>query len=196
MDKAIRHGASAAMAGGFLWLSIAATMPFIEWHEWSHHALKATPAALLFAGVVGFRLHAERRGGLGSLGRAGLDVCAVVFALMAAGGAFSAFAGVFGGAAPEFLRPMEVLLATGAILFGIPALRAGVLPRGGAVLVVVGAAAIFGCILAIIAGASSAMVLAAAEALFGFGWMWAGYGIRRGVMEKVAAPGPATVGQA
>lgn len=196
MDKAIRHGASAAMAGGLLWISIAATAPFVEWPHWSHHVLKAPPAALLLVGVFGMYLHAERRGGLGSLGRAGLDVCAVVFALMAAGGVFSALAGAsgFDGAAPEFLRSMEVLLATGALLFGISALRTGTLPRGGAALIVAGAAAIFGGILAVIAGAGSAMVLVVAEALFGLGWAWTGYGMRRGAMEEV--PAPATVGQA
>ncbi len=196
----VRRGASAAMMGGLLWMACAAATPLIEWSHWSYHALKAPPAALLAAGVLGVYLHASRHGRLGSLGRAGLDLCAVVFALLAVGGAFSALAGVFGldgvAAAMEILRPMEILLATGSLLFGASALQAGTLPRGGAALILVGAAAVFGGILTVIAGVESAMVLVAAEALFGLGWAWTGYGIRRGFMEEVSTPDPATIGHA
>jgi len=150
--------------------------------------------ALITLGLVG--LYARQAEQAGSLGLIAFLV-AFIGTLMVAGAQWSAaFIGPWlAEVAPELLdsEPSGVLiagfmlsfalLALGWLLFGLASLRARVLPRGAAVLLMVGAALFF--VILILELPASTLVLGVALA-------WMGYALWTGAGETAVQPRPAT----
>lgn len=174
----IRWGGPAAMLGGLLFVVYAVGTNFIGESHALYHTLNAPPNALLAVGIVGLYLYARQRGRFGKLGTVGFYLCAIVFALEAVGGvAIIAAETMFGGAfvdALDIIHPMVLLLMVGTVLFGVAALRAGTLPRGGALLLVVVPLLMIGSLF-LLGGPEWAFT--GGMALFGIGWAWLGYGL-------------------
>lgn len=135
---------------------------------------------LLFAaGVVGLVVLARRLGGFGKLGGAGVVVGAVGAGLLVISGLIQAI--FFGGdfpLMPYFVVPGVLALIVGFVLLGIATLRAGVLPRWAALILIVGALAMLGF------NEQTALALMAVP--LGTAWvavgytLWSGVGARNG----------------
>ncbi len=101
---------------------------------------------LLFAaGAMGLVVLARRLGRFGKTGNAGVVVGAIGAALLVVSGLIQAL--FFGGdfpLMPYFVIPGVLALVVGFVLLGIAILAAGVLPRWGALLLIVGALAMLG----------------------------------------------------
>ena len=174
----IRWGGPAAMLGGLLFIVYAVGTNFIGESHALYHVLNAPPNAFLAVGIVGLYLYARQNGRFGKLGTVSFYVCAIVFALEAVGGtAIIASETMFGGALVEVLdiiHPLVLLLMVGTILFGIAILRAGTLPRGGALVLVVVPLLM---IVSLFTLGDAEWIFAGGMALFGIGWAWLGYGL-------------------
>jgi hypothetical protein len=138
-----------------------------------YHALDLPPYALLAAGIVG--LHLWQGGRLGRLGKAGFYLGFIAFALtaiLALG--IVLVEGALGTAVPalDFIHFLVLPAALGSLLFGIAALRADLLPRGGASLLSIAALVLLGAILVDI---QNPWLNSALLTLFGAGWSWLGY---------------------
>ena len=134
--------------------------------------------ALLFVGAVVFIgigvaalvIKARHAGRFGSLGRIGLYLAALGLALLVAGLLIQAlfFAGDF-PYMPLVVLPGGLALLVGLLMVGIVILRADILPRWSAVLLVLGTLAMLGL------NDQDARVLLAIP--FGIAWMGVGYAL-------------------
>jgi len=150
--------------------------------------------ALITLGLVGlYTRQAEQAGSLGLIA----FLVAFIGTVMVAGVQWgAAFIGPWlAEVAPELLdtEPSGVLtagfmlsfalLALGWLLFGLASLRASVLPRGAAVLLMVGAALFFIILL---------LELPGSTLVFGVALAWMGYALWTGAGETTVQPRPAT----
>ncbi len=194
----IRWGGPAAMMGGLLFIVYAVGTSLIpediseSTGHALYHVLNAPPNAFLAVGIVGLYLYARRSGRFGKLGAVGFYICAVVFALGAVGGlAIIASETMLGGAFVSVLdaiHPMVLLLMVGTILFGVATLRAGTLPRGGALMLVVVPLLMIASLF-LLGGPEWAFT--GGMALFGIGWAWLGYGLLSRQREESVQARPA-----
>ncbi|MGH3088293.1 MAG: hypothetical protein ACRDSJ_13350 [Rubrobacteraceae bacterium] len=193
-----RWGGSAALLGGLLLVVYAvgtAMIPDSVGESAGHalyHVFNAPPNALLAVGIAGLYVYLRRGGRFGIVGKVGFWMCAVVFALTAVGGVGIIVSemtlGGAGVAVLDIIHPMLLLLMLGAILFGIGALRAGDLPRGGAIIVL---AAPIALLATFFAGVEAEWAFSAGMAVFGLGWAWLGYGLRSRQMDESTLVRPA-----
>lgn len=133
-----------------------------------YHALDLPPYVLLAAGIVGLHLRQGRR--FGRLGKVGFYLGFIAFALtaiLALG--IVLVEGSLGTAvrALDFIHFLVLPAALGSLLFGIAALRADLLPRGGASLLSIAALVLSGAILVDI---QNSWLNSALLTLFGAGW--------------------------
>lgn len=181
----------AALLAGLTWIVYAVGTNFIGESHAAYHVLNAPPNALLAVSTAGLYLYLRRSGRFGKLGSVAFYVCLFVFALEAVGGlAIIVSETMFGGAFVEVLdvvHPFVLLLLLGSVLFGVAILRAGVLPRGGAVTIVAIPLVSVGVLFS---GLETDWLFSTLMALLGLGWAWLGYGLyaRRG--EELAPPQP------
>jgi len=137
---------------------------------------------LLFAaGAVGLVILARHSGRFGRAGKAGVLIGAVGAALLVFSGLIQAL--FFGGdfpLMPYFVIPGGLALIVGFLLVGIAILRAEVLPRWVAVLVIVGALAMLG------ANEQTWRVLLMIP--FGVAWVAVGYALWSGVGAPTGQP--------
>lgn len=171
----IRWGAVAAILGGALSVLFA----FVGEDSPAHVPLDAARYALLAVGITGLYFYLRRSRGFGRLGAAGFYICVFVFALVAV-----LDLGIIMNERVEqtyiALGPVRgPLLLLGLLLFGTAVLRAGMLPRGGAWLIIAAALTNVLGILAMIlsGGALGAWIFILPSVLFGLGWAWLGYGL-------------------
>ena len=184
----IRWGGLAAMLGGTLWVIgtlIHASKPrgcIVE--ECAIRPMRESGvldgtlmllSLLLFAaGAVGLLTLVRHSGRLGKAGRMGFLIGAVGGALLVSAGLIQAI--FFGGdfpLMPYFVVPGVLALIVGFLLAGFAILRAGVLPRWVAVLIIVGALAMLGF------NEQTALALMAIP--FGVAWVAVGYALWSGV---------------
>ena len=122
----------------------------------------------------------------------GFYLCAFVFAIEAIGGlAIIASETMLGGALVSVLdatHPMVLLLMVGTTLFGVATLRAGTLPRGGALMLVVVPLLMIASLF-LLGGPEWAFT--GGMALFGMGWAWLGYGLLSRQREESVQARPA-----
>jgi hypothetical protein len=173
----IRWGGLAAMLAGALFIVEAVVVPFIGDSHWGFHALDAPPHLLLAVGLVGLYLWQTRQGQFGWLGTVGFILVVTACVVIALGGLAIVFVdGVL--KAPvgvlDSIHPVELLLIIGAVLFSMATMRAGLLPRGGALLIIVGALGFFGIAFA---GIAPEWFISVAVVLSGAGWAWLGYAL-------------------
>jgi hypothetical protein len=173
----IRWGALAAVLAGALFIVEAVAVPFIGDSHWGFHALDAPPHALLAVGLVGLYLWQTRQGRIGWLGTVGFILVVTACVVIALGGLAIVFVdGVL--RAPvgvlDSIHPIELLLIIGAVLFSMATMRADLLPRGGALLIIVGALGFFGIAFA---GVAPEWLISVAVVILGAGWAWLGYAL-------------------
>ncbi len=137
---------------------------------------------LLFAaGAVGLVVLARRLGRFGKTGNAGVIIGAIGAALLVMSGLIQAF--FFGGdfpLMPYFVVPGVLTLVLGFVLLGIAILRAGVLPKWAALLLIVGALAMLGF------NEQTALALMALP--LGVAWATVGYVLWSGVGAPTGQP--------
>jgi hypothetical protein len=144
-------------------------------------ALLMLALLLVLVGAVGLVIRARNDGRFGALAKTGIVLGAVGVALPVIG---SLIQGVlFDGdypLMPYFAIPGVLALVAGFVLLGIAVLRARVLPRWAAVLLVVGSLAMLGF------NDQNARALMAIP--FGIAWMAAGYVLWSGKGEAIQRP--------
>jgi len=139
--------------------------------------------ALLVLGAAG--VYARQKSFLGKVGKAGFFLTLVGFGLSVVGGLTIIAVGLAVsdeatlGILDVVTHPLAMLLyAMGSLIFGIATFRAGVLPRGAALLVALGPIWLFAMMMSGLVGPDRPLVLPlvpwAATAL---GWMWLGYAL-------------------
>ena len=195
LNHFVRWSGLAAMLGGALWVvgtiihaskprgCIAEECAFRPMRESGALVgiLTLLSVVLLAVGAAGLVVLVRRSGHFGKAGKAGIFVGAVGAALLVAATLIQAV--FFGGdfpLMPHFVVPGLLALVGGFLLVGIAILRAGVLPRWVAVLIVVGALAMLG------ANEQTARVLLMIP--FGVAWVAVGYALWSGNGEPVRQP--------
>jgi hypothetical protein len=185
----IRRAGPAAMLGGALYLCAfgAAYLIYGVFEEQAKgtffgqhafiHMVDAPMFALLALGAVGVFLRQKNR-----LGKAGFFLTFVGFGLSVVGGLTIVVVGLAVsdeatlGILDVLAHPAaHVLYAVGSLLFGIATYRAGVLPRGGALLMAVGPIWLFA---SFVAGLGQTVLpIVVPVAVTALGWMWLGYAL-------------------
>ncbi len=144
-------------------------------------ALLTIALLLIMVGAAGLVVRARNAGRFGSLGKTGIIVGAVGVALPVIG---SLVQGVWYDGdyplMPYFVIPGVLALVVGFLLLGISVLRAGVLPRWAAALLMVGTLAMLGF------NDQNALALMAIPN--GIGWMAVGYVLWSGKGEEAREP--------
>jgi hypothetical protein len=74
----------------------------------------------------------------------------------------------------DAIHPVELLLIIGAVLFSMATIRANLLSRGGALLIIAGALGFFGIAFA---GVGPEWFISVAVMILGVGWAWLGYAL-------------------
>jgi hypothetical protein len=127
-------------------VSLAVVVPLMELSAFSHwvgHALQILPMVLLAAGMIGVR--AFQGESLGKTGKVGFLLAFAGAGLFAAISAvFVLYEGLWNMDSSLFHGPeiaFLMLLLAGSLLLGVATLRAGMLPRWGALLLIVGSVA-------------------------------------------------------
>jgi hypothetical protein len=173
----IRWGGLATVLAGTLFIVEAVVVPFIGDSHWGFHALDAPPHALLAVGLVGLYLWQTRQAHFGWLGTVGFILVVTACVVIALGGLAIVFVdGVLKApvGALDAIHPVELLLLIGAVLFSLATMRADLLPRGGALLIIVGALGFFGIAFA---GVGPEWLISVAVVILGAGWAWLGYAL-------------------
>ncbi len=191
----VRWGGLAAMLGGVLWVigtlihaskprgCIAEECAFRPMREsGALEGILTLLSMLLFAvGVAGLVMLARGAGRFGKAGKVGVIICAAGAALLLIASLVQAI--FFGGdfpLMPYFVIPGLLALVVGFLVLGIAILRARVLPRWAAGLLIVGALAMLG------ANEQTARVLLMIP--FGVAWVAVGYVLWSGRGEPVRQP--------
>jgi hypothetical protein len=192
-----RWSGLAALIGGVLFVVLAVVEPLVFGNQpYSEAAATGAwivvqgtyivAAVLIGLGLIGLYLYQAQQAGT-----LGLIAFLVTFigGIMAAGSSWSEtfFGAWLAGAAPELLDadPAGVLIAgillsyalfaVGWFLFGLASLRAEVLPRGAAILLMIGA---------LVFAVVSVLDLPFAGVLFGAALAWMGYGLWSGAAHE------------
>jgi hypothetical protein len=185
----IRWGGLAALLAGALFILEAAAGPFIEDFHWAFHALDSPAHAFLAVGLVGLYLWQTRQGRFGWLGTVGFILIVAASVVIALGGlAIVYIDGVLRAneeALNDIVHPLEIVVIIGAVLFGMATMRVNVLPRGGALLIIIGALVYFGIK---IVGVGPEWLISVAVAILGAGWVWLGYALWSESGESVQQP--------
>ncbi len=169
-------GLATVLAG----VSLAVVVPLMELSVFSHwvgHALQILPMVLLAAGMIGVRAFWGER--LGKLGKVGFFLAFAGAGLFAAISAvFVLYEGLWNTDSSLFHGPeiaFLMLLLAGSLLLGVATLRAGILPRWGALLLIVGSVA--------------APLHFLGAVVFFAGWTWLGFALlsKQGAPDRRAA---------
>jgi hypothetical protein len=185
----IRWGGLAALSAGAFFIVEAAAGPFIGDIHWAFHALDAPAHVFLAVGLVGLYLRQTRQGRFGWLGTVGFILIVAASVVIALGGlAIVYIDGVLRAneeALNDIVHPLEIVVIIGAVLFGMATMRVNVLPRGGALLIIIGALVYFGIK---IVGVGPEWLISVAVAILGAGWVWLGYALWSESGESVQQP--------
>ena len=185
----IRWGGLAALLAGVFFIVEATAGPFIGDFHWAFHTIDAPAHALLAVGVVGLYLWQRRQEPFEWLGTVGVILIVTASVLITLGGLVLIYIdGVLGTEAEglnNIVHPLEILVVIGAVLFGMATMRVHVLPRGGALLIIIGALVYLGIK---IVGVGPEWLISVAVAIFGAGWVWLGQALWSESGESVQQP--------
>jgi len=185
----IRWGGLAALLAGAFFIVEAAAGPFIGDFHWAFHTLDAPAHVFLAVGLVGLYLWHTRQGRFGWLGTVGFILIVAASVVIVLGGlALIYIDGVLRAEAEglnDIVHPLEILVMIGAVLFGMATMRVNVLPRGGALLIIIGALVYLGIK---IVGVGPEWLISVAVAILGAGWAWLGYALWSESGESVQQP--------
>lgn len=190
--RAGRWGGIAAVVGGTLFIVSSVVQASIgTWFGGSpfegspvghaaYHSLDAAAYALLGLALLGLYLRYAARFALPERAAFFLTLGAMALAAVLAVGILLIEGAVLGSfvEALHFLHSVIFPLATGSLLItsvlcSASVLRAGILPRGGPLLLVVSPLLLTG--VAFLAGTESGWLFSAPQLLWGAGWVWLGY---------------------
>lgn len=194
-ERLISYAGPAAMLGGVLYLATFAMAyliygvfeqqakgTFFAAHAFIH-AFDTPMFALLALGAVGIYL--REAGRLGRVGKAGFYVTLAGFGLSVVGGLTIIVVGLAVsdkatlGVLDIITHPLaHVLYAVGSLIFGIATFRAGVLPRGAALLAAVGPIWLFAMFMTGFGGGDAVVPLVPPVVATALGWAWLGYALR------------------
>jgi hypothetical protein len=207
-EAMIRRGWPAAMAGGALYalafgvsyliyglLAEQAKGTFFGQHAFIH-MLDTVMFVLLALGAVAVYVRQKDR--LGMLGKACFFLTFMGFGLGVVGGATIIVVGLAVsdeatlGVLDVIAHPLSHLLyAVGSLVFGIATFRAGVLPRGAALLAAVGPIWLLAMFVGGFGNGQSFLLLSVPVAVTALGWMWLGYALFSETRNPSAEPAPA-----
>ena len=207
-SQATRWGGPAAILGGTLYVALfGATVliygVFAEQTEGTFlgvhvfiHSLDTPMFALLALGAIG--VYVRQKANLGKVGKAGFYTTLMGFGLSVLGGLTIIAVGLAVsdeatlGLLDVATHPLAHLLyAIGSLVFGIATFRAGVLPRGGALLVAIGPMWLFALFNLGFGGGQSFLVVFVPVVVTGLGWAWLGYALLSHRKETAAESRPA-----
>lgn len=172
----IRWGAPAALVGGVLFILSAALTNFFSIAGPVRYLADVPAYAALLLGVSG--LYAAQSDRFGLIGEAGYTISFAGFAAAGLSGLIIVAIAWTSGpeAVPGWLGStgnLAVLaVICGSILFGVATLRAKLLPRGGAWLLIAGPVLL---LVMLFVGVRDVRLFTVPSALFGAGWAWLGY---------------------
>ena len=189
----IRWGAPAAFVGGVLFVVSAALTNFFLLTGVARYLADVPAYAALLLGLAG--LYAAQSDRFGLPGEAGFSLAFAGFAVATLCSVIIVAAAWTSGpeAVPGWLGATANLavlaLAGGSILFGAATFRAGMLPRGGALLLIFGPLLLLAMLFG---GVGDLRLFTLPSALFGAGWAWLGYDLPvAGRRERRAGEKPA-----
>ena len=194
-QKLTRYGGPAAVLGGALYLAIFVATVLINdvfAEEARHtifglhatiHVLDVTTFALLLIGA--FAVYRRQSGRFGKAGKAGFWLTAAGFGLSIIGGLAIIVVGLAVsneatlGVLDAVAHPLAHLLyAVGSLIFGIATFRAGVLPRGAALLAAIGPIWLLVMMVSGLVGPDRSLLLPLVPwAATAVGWAWLGYAL-------------------
>jgi hypothetical protein len=158
------------------------------------HSLDVPMFALLALGALG--VYARQKEHLGKAGKAGFYITVAGFGLSVVGGLAIIAVGLLVsdeatlGVLDAITHPLAHLLyAVGSLIFGISTFRAGVLPRGGALLAAVGPIWLLALFVSGFGNAQAFLLLSVPVVVTGLGWMWLGYALLAQRKGTSAEPG-------
>ena len=211
-EKLMRYGGPAAMLGGALYLATFAMVyliyelfaedakeTFFAQHAFIH--MFDTPMfVFLLLGTLA--LYLRQHSDFGVVGKAGFYLTAFGFGLGAIGGAMIVVVGLtVGDEATMGVLDMiahflsHVFYALGSVVLGIATFRAGILPKGAAILMGVGPIWLLVLFMSGFGNAGAYALLLPPVIATGLGWMWLGYALhserRNEQRDPVAQPRPA-----
>ncbi len=156
------------------------------------HSLDVPMFALLALGTVG--VYARQKDRLGKLGKTGFYTTFAGFGLSMLGGLAIIAVGLTVsdeatlGVLDVITHPLaHMLYAVGSLIFGIATFRAGVLPRGGALLAAIGPVWLFALFNLGFGGGQSFLIVFVPVVVTGLGWIWLGYALlseRKGALAE------------
>ena len=204
-SKAIRWGGPAAMLGGALYVALFGVTvliygvfakqtegTFLGAHAFIH-SLDTPMFALLALGAIG--IYTREKDRLGKVGKVGFYVTLAGFGLSVLGGLTIIAVGLTVsdeatlGILDVITHPLAHLLyAVGSLIFGIATFRAGILPRGGALLVAVGPIWLLALFNLGFGNGESFLIVFVPVVVTGLGWMWLGYALLSERKGTVAEP--------
>ena len=190
----VRRGGPAAMLGGALY-ALAFGVGYLIYGLFAEeakgtffgqHAFIHVPYTVMFAllalGAAGVYL--RQKDHLGKLGKAGFLLTSMGFGLGVVGGTTIVVVGIAVsdeatlGILDVIAHPLSHLLyAVGSLVFGIATFRAGVLPRGAALLAAVGPIWLLAMFLGGFGDGGSFLLLCVPVAVTALGWAWLGYAL-------------------
>ena len=208
LSEPVRWGGPAAMLGGALYIALFGATAliygvfseetkdtFLGAHAFIH-SLDVPMFALLALGAIG--VYVRQKASLGKVGKAGFYTTLTGFGLSVLGGLTSIAVGLAVsdeatlGLLDVATHPLAHLLyAVGSLVFGIATFRAGVLPRGGALLVAIGPMWLFALFNLGFGGGQSFLVVFVPVMVTGLGWVWLGYALVSHRKETAAESRPA-----
>jgi hypothetical protein len=203
----MRWGGLAAMLGGALYITLFGVAvliygvfaeqtkgTFLGAHAFIH-SLDVPMFALLALGTVG--VYARQKDRLGKVGKAGFYATLAGFGLSVLGGLTIIAVGLKVsdeatlGVLDVITHPLAHLLyAVGSLIFGIATFRAGVLPRGAALLAAVGPIWLFALFNLGFGDGQSSLLVFVPVVVTGLGWMWLGYALHSKRKGPLAEPRP------
>jgi hypothetical protein len=203
-SELIRWGGPAALLGGALYIArfgVTALIynvfaeetkdTFLRAHAFIH-LLDVSMFALLALGTVA--VYACQKDRLRRVGKAGFYTTLAGFGLSVLGGLTIIAVGLAVsdeatlGALDVITHPLAHLLyAVGSLIFGIATFRAGVLPRGAALLAAAGPIWLFALFNLGFGDGQSFLIVFVPVVVTGLGWMWLGYALLSQRKGTVAA---------
>ncbi len=206
--RSIRWGGPSAILGGALYIALFGVTvliysvfaeqtkgTFLGAHAFIH-SLDVPMFALLALGAAG--VYARQKDRLGRVGKAGFYLTLAGLGLSVLGGLAVIAVGLAVsdeatlGVLDVIAHPLAHLLyAVGSLVFGIATYRAGVLPRGGALLAAVGPIWLFALFNLGFGNGQSFFIVFVPVVVTGLGWMRLGYALLPEKKRTVADPQPA-----
>ena len=184
----IRWGGLVAMVGGVLWALWYVGVSLVGGVGYGTYN-RLMPVVLLLLAVGLVALHAAQKGSTGLLGRLGLVVALVGLVVMIAGNVVEFWGFSEEAYGPDSLRNSAWMafglglfaFYIGTVLFGVDTLRAGELPRFGALLLLIWfpAGLVVSSLLQLL-GVPEGLAFSGLTGLVGVGWLVLGYAVWSG----------------